>query len=301
MKREEIINYLGFTSREDGMCQYKGYDIIVFDYAQNFITYPIFIMRFNQNIEKEQIKAMAPLLKGFGNLMLDECGYIISINGISLAGKLKEEKLEKIKQKFDDFINYLLDNRIETLSTCILCRQQKEEENLEEHKINNRFVLAHKSCFEEYKNHFINEINKNESNTKAYPLSILFSIVGAIAGVIINYLIVIITGYLIAYGFALIPLGSFYGFKLGKAPINKKAMMITTIISALVLIGSVLGVVCLSYSAIEDTEMTFMQFLTANENRSFILFSILFGILGISLTFGIMKKQTNETKLNSMN
>ena len=78
-------------------------------------------------------------------------------------------------------------------------------------------------------------------------------------------------------------------------------MMITTIISALVLIGSVLGVVCLSYSAIEDTEMTFMQFLTANENRSFILFSILFGILGISLTFGIMKKQTNETKLNSMN
>ena len=85
------------------------------------------------------------------------------------------------------------------------------------------------------------EIEKENANIKRLPISIVLAFIGAVVGIIPSVISMFGFGYLFALLFAICPIASFFGYKLGKAPLRWYATLIAAVcslvITALVVIG----------------------------------------------------------------
>lgn len=297
MRRDDVLQILDLT---DGhVLNYNGYDVFVSEFQNGMIVYPIIIMRFEQKLDNNIVKEMRKSSKKVGAITLDKNGYSVKILCTGLMGKYNEKKAEKFKESFSALIDWLNANNITTLKSCVICRDEKEEE-IEEHIINNMPVKCHRTCFESFKDYHMNEIIKNETNVARYPLSIFLAIVGGLIGYLPFFLVMIFTNYMVGPLFILIPLAAFYGFKLGKAPLNMKATWIIIAISAIIIVGCILGFLGLLKAALESVGKYYTYGEVVKSCVTDIIFSVVFGGIGIFASYKIITKDNNENKLSSM-
>lgn len=294
MKLEELN--VDFQLDESGKGFYKGYHFFAFNNMEGFMYYPVLLFRFDTKVLPEQLKEIRKTNKLTRNISLVENQFMLIVQCFNLSGKYKEEKANDFIVLLDQMIAKFEELGLKDLATCVICRETKDEE-LKEHSLTGFPVLTHDSCFENYYQHQVEKINKNEGNTKSYPISILYTLLGAIVGALPALLILCLTGYLFSLVFALIPIAAAYGYKLGKAPKNKKASIIITSISVVVLILFNLlfiELICL----LSPEKVTFAQVLT--ENLGGFILSFVFGLLGIGYTYRFISKDNNENKLDRM-
>ena len=284
---------------------YKGYDILVNDFNQGFAVYPIITFRFENRVNQFQIKKMKEYTKKLGAIQVDKSGYSLNLICSSLYGKVKEEKINDVIARLDNFIEGLKTYEMFNLTSCVICRQNKEGEELENHIVNDRLILCHGSCFEEYKGYHLNQIAKNEANVKNYPKSILYTILMAIVGFLPFFLVILFSGYMFGILFVLIPILAAWGYKKGQAPLNKKATLIIILASVAVMILGVFGMLGLSFEGYnlllqeEGKEaIQFSEFIAACVGD--IVYCLIFGALGILWSYRTITKDNNENKVSKL-
>ena len=289
---------------EGNFGNYKGYDLLISEFNQGYISYPMITFRFENKVNQYQFKKVKEHTKKLGALQLDNSGYGLILVCGSLSGKVKEQKLEEVINRLDSFIDALKQNELVNLHSCVICRQQKEEE-LENHIVNDRLILCHGSCFEEYKNYHLSKIRANEGNTKNYPKSIVFAALMGIVGYLPFLLILLFSGYMVGILYMLIPIAAFWGYKKGNAPLNKKATLIIIAVSAVVMLLGVYGFLNLYYETYKllaeeagELIVTFNEFVV--QCLGDIAYCIIFGALGIFWSYRTITKDNNEKKLNKL-
>lgn len=144
-------------------------------------------------------------------------------------------------------------------------------------------------------NHTMAKINKDNANTQMYPLSIFLGAIGAIlAALLINILVYFVfNGTVYAIMYAAVSIASYFGYKLGKAPRNKKmiaTIIITSVLATLLMDFSFYGLMAASL------EQSLSQFLS--ENMSGILgnegISLLFLAIGIYVAWNVISKTSDK-------
>ena len=302
MKALELGERLQLSEGNFG--NYKGYDLLISEYTQNFLTCPIITFRFEKTIDKRKLPLIKQACKKFGVIQLDQSGYGLSIMCNYLYGKYSSEKLDVAVEKINGIIDVLIENNLETLHSCVVCRQDKEEE-LENHIVNDRLILCHGSCFEEYKNYHLSKIKANEGNVKNYPKSIIYATLMGFVGYLPFFLLMLFSGYMLGILFMLIPVLAFWGYKKGNAPLNKKATVIIVIISAIVMFLGVYGFINLAYQGTKllaqetgEAVVPFNEFIALCAGD--IVYCVIFGVLGIVWSFKTITKDNNENKLRKL-
>lgn len=292
MKIEAFMAYMHVNEKHEGSM--NGFDFYMTWIKQDFISYPVVHFRFEEMITNDMVKSFKPFIKHWGNVTVDPCGYVIHVLCTNLMGNVKEEKMNKFIEAMNQLTDHFKSIPLTNLTHCVICRQEKEE-LLESHMVNDNLLPVHKTCYDEFKNYHINEVLKDEANTKNYPKSIAFAILGAVVGYLPFLLITVFAGVMLGLLFLLIPLASYYGYKLGKAPLNKKSTIVIMASSIVVIFLGILAYLLLAQKALDTS---FANTVVACIGD--ILFCLIFGILGVVFSYRTITKDTNENKLKKL-
>lgn len=293
MKIADFITRMNVGENELGF--FNGYDFTVTQMQQDFISYPIMHFRFEEMLNNEMLKKLKVAIKGMGNLVIDQCGYVLHYFCSVLTGKnIKDEKWDKFINSLNQLTELFKTIPLTNLTHCVICRKEKDEA-IESHMINENLLPTHKTCFEEFKTYHINEVLKNEANVKNYPKSIAFAILGAIIGYLPFLLILLFTNYMLGILFVLIPLASYYGYKMGKAPLNKNSTIVIVVSSLVVFLIGVLLYLLLVQKALGNSFSETLKLCTGD-----IIYCLIFGLIGIIYSYRIITKDTNENKLKKL-
>ena len=151
------------------------------------------------------------------------------------------------------------------------------------------YVKLHKSCIEAAYEEQRREIEKENKNIKRLPISIILAFVGAVIGIVPSIISIFGFGYLFAILFAISPIASFFGYKLGKAPLRWYATLIAAVCS---LIVTVLLVLCYGSLIANLAQATLAEVFKDPEVGlvGFLVQALLFDIIGIACAFGYISK-----------
>lgn len=143
--------------------------------------------------------------------------------------KIKDDFVTKLKTLIETFRTSFL----KQYKHCFVCNNEAEDV-VEEAKIsvkNGFAVYNHKECIAKYNQYIEKTESIQDGKVAKLPFSIVMAIGGAFVGLIPNILSIVFANLLIGYLFALIPLGSFFGYKLGGAPQKKYMTVLIVVLS----------------------------------------------------------------------
>ena len=153
----------------------------------------------------------------------------------------KEKQVNYFNNLMTTLTNTLEKEEIKNIEACGLCGIKKTDEEAEYTVYKGLYIKLHKSCAEAKYEEEKREIEKENANIKRLPISIVLAFIGAVVGIIPSVISMFGFGYLFALLFAICPIASFFGYKLGKAPLRWYATLIAAVcslvITALVVIG----------------------------------------------------------------
>lgn len=126
-------------------------------------------------------------------------------------------------------------------------------------------------------------------NTNRLPLSILLAVVGGLVGLIPNFISIFFFDTLLGLLYALIPLGAYFGYVLGKAERNKYTLILICIIS----FALAIGVFLLYYGLILNAlNLTFADLFADTEAKNGFLsdlgLSALFTVFGLYISWRVI-------------
>ena len=191
--------------------------------------------------------------------------------------------------------NALAKEEITHCDDCILCGTTKDDE-LEYHVYKGLYVKLHKSCIDASYEAERRQIELENKNIKRLPISMILALIGAVIGLIPSLISMFGFGYLIGILFALCPVASFFGYKLGKAPLRWYASVTAAVCSLIVTALSIIGFGALIAAtanatladAFSDPELGLGVLLAQ---------ALFFDILGIAIAWGyITKIGSNKVK-----
>lgn len=166
---------------------------------------------------------------------------VIAYNIILNMPMSKEKQVNYFNNLITTLTNALANEEIKNGDACGLCGIEKTDEDAEYVVYKGLYLKLHKSCIEAAYEEERREIEKENANIKKLPLSIVLAFIGAVVGIIPSVIAMFGFGYLFALLFAICPIASFFGYKLGKAPLRWYATLIAAVcslvVTALIVIG----------------------------------------------------------------
>jgi hypothetical protein len=171
----------------------------------------------NQELRKETLKMLKketrlPILVESFNQPKDTVVVYLQKN-------LMKEDLyqEKVKNAIEKVTMLLKEENYLPFDTCFVCKQAQEEEL--EYKLYGQYhIPLHESCASSFVETVTKTIEAKDAKTGNLPLSIFLAVIGAFIGLIPIIIALFVLESYFAILYALIPLASFLGYKLGKAP-----------------------------------------------------------------------------------
>ena len=201
----------------------------------------------------------------------------------------KEKQVNYFNNLMTTLTNALANEGINNIQSCALCGVNKEDEDVEYTVYKGLYAKLHKSCIEAAYEEQRREIEKENKNMKKLPISIILAFVGAVIGIVPSIISIFGFGYLVAVLFAISPIASFFGYKLGKAPLRWYATLIAAVCS---LIVTVLLVLCYGSLIANLAQATLAEVFKDPEVGlvGFLVQALLFDIIGIACAFGYISK-----------
>lgn len=221
---------------------------------------------------------------------------------IVLPKKSKVKHMDDVAyfaQLRDNIFETLKEQNLLPLSKCVLCDKDKEED-VQCITHGNKYVTMHESCKKEYINKVKETVETEKNKNDLVMGSVLFAIIGAIIGMIPLAFLLFATGSYYGILYALVPLASFFGYKLGKAPRTKGTIVLVVVLSLIM----VIAFEYLQWNMIAlAEEITFTQLFAIEGVKEQaiedFLFSLLFMAVGIWISWKYIS-QTTESKLEDI-
>lgn len=299
MKLEEFALKAQYELKQGSYIKNSNdYNLMLYEIQQGYVRILTTIVCLSREVTKEELKEIQNRVgtkkirygvDGNKSVLL----YLLD----DLYGPVKEEKVNKVIENIYMFTSALRDLGITPQSKCIFCGLDKEDEEVVYENYNGLYLPQHLSCREKAKNIAVSKMNKDNANTKMYPLSIALASLGALlAALIINLLVIFVfDGTMYAIMYALVPIAAFFAYKLGKAPRNKKMVLY-------IILASIIGTLIIDFAfyslAAAGLNISFSEFISANSGA--ILkqeaTTILFLGIGVWISWGIITK-TNDRDL----
>ena len=275
MKLQELANKLNFTELNN--CFYQTYgqitgSLIEVDFNINCPAVSFYYDKPFTKDELKEIKKHSSKNVVYHNKFANGVLLILTLPlGISLSDKY----VEKCRGVIDTFVSFLASKEYITSNKCIICGEESSY---------NSYGLLYLPVHEECKNTVkevaqksVEEENKNVSNL---PKSIILAFIGAVVGLIPSVISIFGFGMMYALLYALIPLCSFFGYKLGKAPKRWYATAIVVGLSVIVAVGLDVSLYNLIAAAEGISLAEYIALYSADFIRD-ILMSVLFIALGV--------------------
>ncbi len=152
----------------------------------------------------------------------------------------KEKQLNYFNNLLTTLTNALAKEEIKNAEKCCLCGVDNQYEEPSYHVYKGLYVNLHQSCVDAAYEEQQREIEKENKNIKNLPLSIILAAVGAIVGIIPSAISIFGFGWLFGLLFAICPVCSFFGYKLGKAPLRWYSTLIAAVCSLLATAGLII-------------------------------------------------------------
>ncbi len=219
---------------------------------------------------------------------------LVAYNIILNMPMSKEKQINYFNNLITTLTNTLQKEEIKNNEQCGLCGTHKNDEDVEYCVYKGLYINLHKSCIDAAYEEQRREIEKENKNIKRLPLSIVLAIIGAIVGIIPSIISIFGFGWLVGLLFAICPIASFFGYKLGKAPLRWYATLIAAISS---LIVTSLLVICYGSLIAIAANVTLAEVFADPEVGlvGFLLQALLFDIIGIGCAWGyISKTRSNQ-------
>jgi len=199
----------------------------------------------------------------------------------------------------DTLFNALEEQKLLPITKCVLCEHEKEEE-LISIVHTDKYVKMHESCKRDYIKQIKQSIETEKSKNELVMGSVLFAILGAIIGMVPLAVLLFATASYYGILYALVPLASFYGYKLGKAPRTKGTIALVVVLSLIM----VIAFEYLQWNMIASVEqITFAQLFAIEGVKEQaiedFLFSLIFMAVGIWISWKHISK-TTDSKLEDI-
>lgn len=218
-------------------------------------------------------------------------------------------KLFSNKDKYEEKVNSIITQAVATFKTnllrqtqnCDICKApfESEEEKMF-HVWQDSYVPSHEACLGREINKVKESIRLEDTRSNYLIVSIIFSMIGAVIGIIPMVLGVFYMDTYYALFYALIPVGAFYGYKLGKAPMKNYMLYLIIIISVIVVVVFQFlywSIIAMSF------DLTLAQVLRSVDGRNGFLrdlmISLVFLGIGIYLSWRYISN-TNANKLKQI-
>lgn len=201
----------------------------------------------------------------------------------------KEKQVNYFNNLITTLTNMLANEGINNIENCGLCGVTKEDEDVEYAVYKGLYIKLHKSCIEAAYEEQRREIEKENKNIKRLPISIILAFLGAVVGIIPSVISIFGFGWLFGILFAICPIASFFGYKLGKAPLRWYATLIAAICS---LIVTALVIILFGLLVAAAANATLQEVFADSELGLGALLgqALLFDIVGIACAFGYISK-----------
>jgi hypothetical protein len=214
--------------------------------------------------------------------------------------KSTEKYLEQCVKLVTKAIEFFKEHNMVQYKSCYFCNQEKEEE-LTMTLYGMFCVPIHVNCLNAYVNRAEAELKVRNEMTQNIPLSILLAIIGSIVAAIPNAIMMFSTNMIYVYLYMLIPLGAYFGYKLGKAPFKKYSTVIIIVLS--LIIAVVMQLWYANTDAINKGWNSIFHAFEVQENLNVFLEdlgkSVLFLGLGVFACWKLITN-TNDVKMNEI-
>lgn len=291
MKLETIKDKMGL-SMEHGIPygkikNYPFYAALIS--IDTFVKAPMMVFVFERALSKEELrkiqKTVGLKMVRIESVALQNNAIIVPFKyGIKLSDK-HQVYLENLANTFDNL-------QLKPLNHCPFCGKEETDS----HRIIKGIpIKVHDACAKDFYKELAEKIDEEEKSNDHLIPSLIYALLGAIAGAIPTVISIIGFQYMLAILYALIPLGSFYGYKYGGAARKSWVPIYVSLISLLIVLGMNFG---LYYSIAVVEQISFAEALQFEEFKSAFFsdlgISTLFLGIGILISWRKMYKETTS-------
>ena len=282
MNFDNVCNLLSFEKGANGY--YKKVDKYLFSLLKTTDNKIILVSELNHSFDNsdEVFNEMQKRLKiKLASGTLQNNTLIIKIDG-----KKDEELSENIASVVKELIEYFELNNIDHSHQCKICHMITDEVI----DINGICTYGHKECKENLIKEAVEEIDNNPNVNPNKLTSVVLSFIGAFIGIIPIVVIVFFTSTFYSLLFILPPLASFFGYKLGKAKLDKLSTILPIIFSFISVMFSYFLILLI---IADDNPGVTVKDLFLSDIVTFI-YVIGFYVLGVVFSYRTITKNNNE-------
>lgn len=291
MKLEVIKEKLGL-SMDHGVPSgsIHGYPYVVTLVSiDTFVKAPMMVFVFEKGLSKNDLKQIQKTV-GLGMVRLESVA--LNSNAILVPLKYGAKVSDRHQAYLEKLANIFSNLGLKPLNHCPFCGL----EDTDSHRIIKGVpVKLHDACAKNFYKDLTQKIEQEEQSSEHMGASLFYALVGAIAGAIPTVISIVVFQYMLAILYALIPLGSFYGYKYGKAARKSWVPIYVSLISLLIVLAMNFG---LYYTIAATESFTFSDALQVEEfRRAFVSdlgISLLFLGIGIFISWRRMYMQTTS-------
>lgn len=275
-----------------GFGQKDNYYFSMIETKQNFINMYYLVFTFDRELNSNEIKEFKKIIKTPIQVFNKNTIKIFT----PIDYKFSDKSKDKVESILQESINFFKSIQIKQKLSCHLCNQDSPDTMK---VIDGCYFPVHKDCIEKYVAQFEKQVNQEQNNSNLL-VSVVLALAGAFVGLIPSIIVLFTMEYLFGILFALIPLASYYGYKLGKGPSRKFLPFLVSGISILSVI--LFYVFYLNVIAVANG-VAFMQLFQVPDILNAIIVEIgqilLFTIIGIFISWQVISR-TSADKLKSI-
>ena len=294
MKIQELSERLNFIQLNN--CYYRNFGSITGSLVEVDINVkcPAVSFYFDKPFSKEELKELRK--NASKNLIYHNnyCkGFLLTLT-LPYSLSVNDKYVEKCENVINTFVSYMNSQNYQTSTKCVVCGEEAENGSF-----GGIYVPVHSECVDSLKELSKQEVAEENKNIANLPKSIILAFVGAIVGLIPSVISILGFGTMIALLYALIPLASFFGYKLGKAPKRWYATLIVIVLSVFVVVALDIYL----YDLIAFSEgITLAECLSlySADFVSDLLYSVLFVGVGVFISWKYISN-TADTRKNNAN
>ncbi len=285
---EKLASLLGYESSNGVLYGIKNdYHFSLYKTKINYVNFYALSIVCTHMLSNETIKTLKKTLK-----ITIEYGSMndnLIFNALFTSASKPEKSVEQIANIIDTVTLALQDQHINEVNTCLFCGLEKEEEETSWVLYKKLYICAHQLCLENDYEKQEQIIKAEDANLKKLPLSIVLAVIGAFIGTIPAILVMIFTGWLFGILFAVAPICSFFGYKLGKAPMRWYATLIAVISS---LVACIVSIFIIYFTLAALSNVDFVELIKDPSSGFMAMFlqAFLFDVIGVLCAWGYITK-----------
>lgn len=265
--------------------------------AGYFSMYQV-MFTFAHTVSRNQLQIVRSMIKK-KNMMFAKFQSPNDSMALTYPKKMTFEDNPQFQSDMDDLTRAFKAASLVQDERCSLCRQDTAEPL--QTKLWGVFaVKVHPSCVGSHHDHVMDEYAQEGQRYVRLPLSLFLGLLGGFVGILPMTIILMISGSYYSILFALIPIGAYFGYKFGNAPMRK--VMIYSVIGITIFVVVCTQLVLWSYYAL-FAETTLWEVLAYSDGRALffndLLISMLFSGLGLFLSWRVFSK-TSEQRVNDI-